>query len=156
MVGANDFSTHNNDRDNDGDRNNDDEGVLDYGHAADARDRRQSIKLVTRYFAAAAAGDGRTACSLLAPFIAESTVEDYGHLPGSRGRTCATVLSKLFERRHAELARKQRSMSVIGVRVQGHKALAILDFPSIPEVRLIGERLEGRWRMQDLLDGNLE
>src|SRR3981081_2539322 len=70
------YSTHNNDRDNDGDHNDDDEKVLYYGHAANAADRQSSIALVTRYLAAAAAEDGAAGCRMLAPVIAESIVED--------------------------------------------------------------------------------
>lgn len=152
-----DFSTYKNDRDNDGDHNDDDAGVLDYGHAADATDHRISVALVTHYFAAAAADDGARACSLLIPFVAESVVENEGHTPGLHGKTCAVVMSKLFKQRHAVLAMKSATLKVIGVRVEGNKALAILDFPTIPEVRQITERRDGStWKLEDLLDGILE
>jgi hypothetical protein len=152
-----DFSTRDNDRDNDGDHNDDDSGVLYYGRAADAADRNASIALVRRYFAAAAAEDGATACSLLVPFIAESVVEDDGRSPGLRGGTCAAVMSKLFRRRHRLLALKNDTLRVLEVRVAGGKALAVLDFPSIPEVRqLVERRVGGRWRLLVLLDGILE
>jgi hypothetical protein len=155
-VGS-DFSTHKNDRDNDGDQNDDDGKVLGYGHAADAADRRTSIGLVTRYFAAAAAEDGAKACASLVPFIAESVPEDDGHQPGLRGKTCAVVMSKLFKVHHQLLTMKSATLRVIGVRVEGDKALAILEFPTIPEVRQITERRVGSaWRLLDLFDGILE
>jgi hypothetical protein len=149
-------SAHHKDRDNDNDNNNDDSGVLDYGHAADAADRSSVSGLITLYFAAAAAENGATACSLLVPFVAESMVENYGHLPELHGDTCSKVLSKLFKLHHAELAPKQASLKVVGVRVEGNKALVLLYFQSIPEVRLIGVRREGTWRVLGLLDGKLE
>jgi hypothetical protein len=77
------FSTHNNDRDNDGDHNEDDGKVLNDGHAAGALDRQSSIMLVTHYFAAAAAADGATGCSLLVPFVAESVPETVENTPCS-------------------------------------------------------------------------
>lgn len=148
--------THN-DRDNDGDHNDDDEGVLNYGHAADAADREASESLVRRYFAAAAAADGARACSLLAPFVAESVVEDEGRSPALRGGTCAAVMTKLFRHQRRLLAEKNATLRVIGVRVEGDKALAILEFPAIPEVRqLVERRVGGTWRVLDLLDGILE
>lgn len=156
-VVTSNFSTHDNDRDNDGDHNDDDEKVLYYGHAADPADQSASIALVRRYFAAAAAENGATACSLLVPFIAESVVEDEGQSPGLHGGTCAAVMAKLFRRDHRLLALKNDTLKVIDVRVAGGKALAVLDFPTIPEVRqLVERRVAGRWRLLELLDGILE
>jgi hypothetical protein len=152
-----DYSTHNNDRDNDGDNNNDDAGVLDYGHAADAADAHSSATLVKAYFAAAAAEDGTAGCALLAPFIAQAMPEQEGRTRELRGNTCAVVLTKLFRVLHREFALKEGSLRVMSVRVQGDKALTIVDFPAIPEVRELNERRSGSgWRLLELRDGNLE
>ena len=151
------FPNDKNDRDNDNDHNDDDEGVLGYGHAADASDQQASVALVTSYFAAAAAENGSAACSLLAPFIAESVVENYGHTADLSGKTCATVMSKLFKLHHALFLTKHETLRIPAVRVEGDKALAILEFPTIPEVREIAERRVGTtWRVLDLSDGILE
>ena len=151
------FSTHHNDRDNDGDHNDDDGKVLYFGHAADAVDRQVSVALVTRYFTAAAAENGTAGCSMLAPFVAESVAEDDGQAPPLLGKTCHVVLSKLFKLHHQLLVEKHVTLRVIGVRVKGNRALAILDFPKIPEVRQMPERrIGGRWWLLDLLDGILE
>jgi hypothetical protein len=145
------------DRDEDADRNDDDEASLSYGRPASRTDRLSSVVLIKRYFIAAAAGDGRAACGLLVPFIAESVVEMDGHSPELRGKTCPVVLSKLFRRHHRLLAEKNASLRVDAVRVQGQKALAVLDFPAIPVVRLMTERRVGHaWRLLPLLDGMLE
>jgi hypothetical protein len=151
------FSTHNNDRDNDGDHNNDDGWILHYGHTANPSDRRTSVALLKRYFAAAAAKDGATGCSSLVPFIAASVVENDGHSAGLIGKTCAVVMTKLFKMHHKLLAEKNATLRVMDVRVLGDKALAILDFPAIPEMRQIAERRVGNtWKLLDLLDGILE
>lgn len=151
------YSTHNNDRDNDGDHNDDDGKVLYFGHPAAPADRRDSVALVTGYFSAAAAEDGARACTMLVPFIAESVPEDYGHTPGLEGHTCAAVLTKLFRVHHPELVMKQATLRIMTVRVEGDRALVVFDFPKIPEVRQITERrVNGRWRLLDLLDGILE
>jgi hypothetical protein len=156
-VATSNFSTHNNDRDNDGDHNDDDEGVLHYGHAADAAVRRASVALVMRYFAAAAAEDGARACSLLAPFIAESVAEQNGHSPALRGATCPVVISKLFKLHHRRLALKNTTLRISEVRIEGDRGLVVLAFPTIPEVRQITERrIAGTWRLLDLFDGILE
>jgi hypothetical protein len=145
------------DRDNDGDHNDDDAGILEYGHVASASDQHISVALVTRYFAAAAAEDGRTACRLLAPAIAETVAEDEGHSPGLEGRTCPVVMSKLFKRDHRMLAEKKATLKVTRVRIEGSRALAVLEFSSIPETRQITERRVGNtWRIVDLVDGIIE
>lgn len=151
------FSTQHNDRDNDGDHNDDDGKVLFYGHAADAGDRNASSTLVKRYFAAAAAENGAQACALLVRFVAESVPEEDGHSPQLHGKTCAVVMSKLFKLHHKPLAAKNASLRVLAVRVEGQKALVVLGFPNIPEVRQItARRVAGTWRLLDLLDGILE
>lgn len=146
-----------NDRDNDGDHNDDDAGVLLYGHAANAANGQTITALVTHYFAAAAAQDGARACSLLAPFIAESVAETYGHTPPLLGRTCAVVMSKLFKQHHGDLVNKNAALHVIRVGLEGNKGLVALYFPTIPEVRQIAVRRSGgTWKMLELLDGILE
>jgi hypothetical protein len=146
-----------NDRDNDTDHNDDDEKVLFFGHAANSAERQTSVALITDYYAAAAAENGAKACSLLASFIAESVVENYGNTAALRGKSCAVVMSKLFKQKHQMLVGESASLKVIRVRVEGDKALAFLYFPEIPEVRQITERRTGEtWKILDLLDGILE
>jgi hypothetical protein len=149
--------THKNDRDNDNDNNNDDAGIVGFGHAAGPADRRISVTLVTRYFAAAARGNGAEGCSLLVPTIAEAVPEDDGHSPGLEGKTCSVVMSKLFKRNHQSLVGKHTTLKVVDVRVEGSRGLAILEFPTIPETRQITERRVGNtWKLVDLLDSLIE
>jgi hypothetical protein len=151
------LSSASGDRDQDRDHNDDDEATLNWGHPASAADERQSASLIRRYFAAAANEDGALGCRLLVPFIAESVAEQDGHSPALRGRTCPTVLTKLFSHYHRLLAEKSASLKVVSVRVEGDKAMAVLDFRSIPVVRLMSERRIGRrWKLLPLLDGMIE
>jgi hypothetical protein len=154
-VIAPNYSTHNNDRDNDGDDNDDDSGIIEFGQAAGPTDQRASIALVTRYFAAAADGNGTADCQLLVPVVAQSVGEAAG--PSEHRRTCAVTLSQLFRRHHRELALKRATLRVIGVRVSGNRGLLVLDFPTIPEVRQMTERRVGNgWRLITELDGFIE
>jgi hypothetical protein len=151
------FSTRHNDRDNDGDHNKDDGGIVGFGHAADAVDYASSAALVEHYLADAAAANGPAACRLLAPFIAESVVEQIGNTSQTHGKTCGAVLSKLFALHHTELASKQASMHIEAIRVQGVHALAIIRFSSIPLSQQMTERLVGgRWLLLSVLDGLIE
>jgi len=150
-------STYKNDRDNDGDHNDDDFHVLDFGHVPGPAEREAITALVTNYYAAAAAGEGAKGCSLLVPFIAESVAESIGHSPKLRGKTCPVVMSKLFKYNHSELANKSASLKVMRVGVEGDKSLVALEFPTIPEVRQITvRRTGGTWRVLSVLDVILE
>jgi hypothetical protein len=113
--------------------------------------------LVKRYYAAATAANGGEACALLAPFIAESVVERYGKTPGVTGRTCAVVMTKIFQGRHTKLAAESPTLRIPEVRLEPPSALAILEFPTIPEVRQIRLRRVGSsWRVLALIDGAIE
>jgi hypothetical protein len=146
------------DRDDDGDNNDDDNKVLFYGHAPSLTERQSIVALVTAYYAAAAAEDGAKACTLLMPFVAESVVEDISHGPGLSGKTCATVMSKLFKSKHTLLAGENASLKFYTVRVNGGKGLTVLSFSNLPEVRQLAERRDssGEWKVLQLLDGILE
>jgi hypothetical protein len=114
--------------------------------------------LVSNYYAAAAAEDGAKACSLLMPFIAESAVEDLGRDSGTRGRTCAAVMSRLFKGRHAVVVGESASLKFYAVRASPRKAVTVLSFANLPEVRVLAERRDagGAWRVLNLEDGILE
>ena len=150
-------STHAKDRDNDEDHNDDDAQALNYGHAAGPAERRATVALVRRYFADAAATNGARACRLLVPLMAELAVEESGKSPSLRGKTCATVMTKLFERYHAALVEKSAKLQVYAIRVLGDRALALLYFPELSEVRrLLLRRVHGSWRVYSLLDDFIE
>jgi hypothetical protein len=130
----------------------DDSPVLRFGRAASAAQGRAIASLVRRYYAAGAAGDGASACSLLYPLLAESVVEEYSQSPGLRGKTCAEVLSKLFKRRHQELAGDVAALKPTVVRVGGDHGLALVRFGGTRERRVLLRRERGAWKMDVLLD----
>jgi hypothetical protein len=145
------------DRDNDADKNDDDAHVLYYGFAASGAERQAITTLVKHYYAAGAAADGAKACTLLMPFVAESVAENYGHTPALRGKTCAVVMSKLFAQHGKTLAGENATLKFVAVRVEGTKALVVLSFSTLPEVRQIAARKDGAsWKILQLLDGIIE
>jgi hypothetical protein len=145
------------DRDNDADRNDDDAHVLYYGLAAGAADKQTLTTLIKQYYAASAAADGAKACTLLMPFIAESVAENYGHAPALHGKTCAVVMSKLFKQHQKVLSGENATLKFVAVRVEGNKALAVMSFSTLPEVRQISARRDGAtWKILQLLDGIIE
>jgi hypothetical protein len=145
------------DRDNDGDKNDDDAHVLYYGEAAMGSERQAITTLLKQYYAAAAAADGAKACTLLMPFIAESVAENYGHSAALRGKTCAVVMSKLFKQHHQVLSGENATLKFLTVRVEGGRGLTVMSFSTLPEVRQISERRDGStWKVLQLLDGIIE
>jgi hypothetical protein len=74
-----------------------------------------------------------------------------------RGKSCAVVLSKLFKQHHKLLGGESATLKVMTVRVEGDKALTVLSFANLPEVRQMTERREGSgWKIVTLLDGIVE
>lgn len=152
-----DTASRKKDRDNDEDNNDDDQHVLGFGRPADPADYRAISSLVRAYYAAAAKANGRKACALLTPFVAESVVEADGQSPALHGHSCAEVISKMFKLRRRELASKSATLRFMRVGVEGDRSLVALEFPRIPEARQITARRVGRrWTILDLLDGIFE
>jgi hypothetical protein len=133
----------------------DDSAVLYFGHAVSAAEARAITGLVEHYYAAAAVNDGATACSMIYSIIAESVVEDYGQSSGPSavsGKTCATVVSKLFNQHHRELVSKAAALKVTRVRVEGDRGVVLLRFGATSERRILVHYERGTWKMDDLLD----
>ncbi len=130
----------------------DDGPIRFFGQEAGASDRQALTALVSRYYAAAAKEDGAGACPLMAALTVETIPEDYGEEPELSGKTCATIMSKLFAQRHAELLRDSATLKVIDARVQGNRALLLLRFNGAAEPNHIAAHHEGSaWKIWELL-----
>ncbi len=126
---------------------NDEESLFPtYGRGASPADARTIASLVKRYLAAAAAGDGATACSLLDATL----LRELGEAGDERGdeAECAKILPSLFERERPRLsAADVATMTVISVHVKGRLGLAELGFRTLPEQELIAEREGREWKI---------
>jgi hypothetical protein len=140
-------------------RDGDDGTVLGYGREAGAADGRAVEDLVERYYAAAASGDGATACALTEPAFAMTIAvhheEELGsNAPAGAGAllrgatTCPTVLSRLFKRLHAELAAPVR---VTGVRIEGRYGYALVGSATLPATFVAVGHETGSWQVEGLL-----
>ncbi len=142
------------DRDNPGGGHYDsDDGSIRYGgHAADAADAQALAALLTRYYAAAAAGDGASACRLTYYIDVETLPEQYGQPPGPRwlrgSSTCPALLTRVFKHFHSQLS---VPVVVTGVRVSGDRAEVLVGFKTLP-AGVVKARREGRsWKIDGLL-----
>jgi hypothetical protein len=133
----------------------DDNPILHYGQAANVSEARVISKVIGRYYTAAAAANGAAVCSLLNSVVAGSIVEEYGQGPGRSGppgKTCATVVSRLFKRSHRELADELSTLEVTSVRVEGQRGWALLRFGSSRAPgRMLTHREGSVWKIGQLL-----
>jgi hypothetical protein len=130
----------------------DDKATFVYGHPPSAAAARAISRVVERYYAAASAGNGAEACSLLLPSLARSVSADYGgdggppYLHGAK--TCKAVLSLLFQRFREELA---EAITVVEVRVKGNKAQVIFSSRKMPASSIFLERRGSSWKLLVLI-----
>ncbi len=136
---------------------NDDLSLLaTYGHRATPAETRTVTTLLRRYYAASAAADGATACSLLSTNLANGLASATSQPVRGAGTTCAGPMSLLLERQHARFAAKDvPTMTVIGVYAKGDIGLAVLGFRTTPQGELILAREGGAWKIDALFDGNM-
>jgi hypothetical protein len=152
------------DSDNDGDGttktryDSDDKRTLDFGHAADAANRKLITTLIEHYYAIAAAEDGTTACSMVYSTIAEAAPEDYGTSPPgpafAKGTTCPAVLTNIFKHYHNQIITRLPNLKISRIRINERQGTAILDFPT--SEREISVKREGHtWKMLSVIDNEL-
>jgi hypothetical protein len=154
---ANDAGDRDSDFDNDRNENSayydsDDSAVRMYGYAPSPQEKQALASLVERYYAAAAAaGDGAKACSLITPSFTRAIPEDYGQGNGPaylHGNSCAVVMSLLFKHDHEELS---APITVTGVRTSGGEALVLVGSMAMPASYVILERTHGSWGIMGVL-----
>lgn len=139
------------DNENKGYYDRDDEPVRRYGRQANPGELRALSLVAKRYYAAAAAGDGAGACSLLEASFARAIPEDYGQAPGPiylRGRTCAAVMSLFFAHQRSQLS---TSMRVTAVRIAGSRAYVLLGARREPASYLPLQESAGSWKVTGLI-----
>jgi hypothetical protein len=147
------------DDDNGGD-DADDFETRTFGQRAGAADTHVVEELVRRYYAAAAAGNGRTACGLMDLRLARSrdyarvVPPEYAPAPGSsvfQGKTCAQIAALVFEPAHRLLVADAPSVRVTELRVAGAHALAVLIYTTDPESEIPLVREHGMWKVDAFL-----
>jgi hypothetical protein len=130
----------------------DDKATFAYGHPANTAVRRATGRVLERYYAAAAAGDGVSACSLLPSDLARSVPEAYGQGAGPAylrgGKTCQAVMSMLFKHFHGQLV---EAPTVVGVLIQGDRAQVVLSSRRMRASHVFLQRQGSSWKVDELL-----
>jgi hypothetical protein len=130
----------------------DDSAVLYFGHAAGDTDRRAVTGLIKRYYAAAAADNGVSVCSLVYALQAELAAESYGEQLGLPNSDCAVVMSKLMQRRHAQAVAEAAALEVLRVRIEGNRGVVVLRVGKPPVRHVFVRKDHGVWRMNVFFD----
>jgi hypothetical protein len=130
--------------------------VLESRYVATAADRPVVVALVRRYYAAALAGDGAKACSMLYSPFAHSVAEDYGQAPGPtylRGaKTCSALMSGVFEHFHKRLVAEALVLrSRVTARLKGYQGSALLSVGRKIEFELPVRHELNAWKVVGLL-----
>jgi hypothetical protein len=129
--------------------------ISTFGHEAPEPDRREIATLVQHYYAAGIAGDGAKACSMLPASVARVVPEEYGSPPGGspelRGKTCATVLAKMFRHVPGQTPADIATTRIMGVRLLGNEAYVQLTSPSMPTGEMYVKREHGKWTIELLI-----
>jgi hypothetical protein len=130
----------------------DDRATFLYGHSPSVVERAAISRIVKRYYAAAMAGEGAVACSMLLPAYAHSIPEDYGQDGGPSylhgGKTCAAVMSMLFKHSHEELA---EAVYIAEVRVDHATAQVVLASRKMRASSISLTHGTGSWKVQEML-----
>jgi hypothetical protein len=134
----------------------DDEYIRRSGRAASMAVGETISSLVERYYRAASAEDGATACSMIYPTLAAAIPGEYGQASGPaylRGAlSCPAVMLLLFKHFHNELT---APVTVTGVRVKGPQAYVLLGSSRLPASDISVERVGSAWKIDGLLGDRL-
>lgn len=117
-----------------------------YGYLAGRADSRAIATVVKRYYALAAAGNARAACSMIAPNVVRSLPITYDRGPGAvrsrKASSCEAIVARIFERNRAEL---RAPIHLTGVLTRGANGYALFDSASAPPSIASVVRARGAW-----------
>jgi hypothetical protein len=126
----------------------DDGPIFAYGHRPSAAVAHAIASVVRRYYAAAARGDGASACALLPSTLAHvipksySEPRDPAYLRGTK--SCGATLARFFGHYHRELA---APIELFSVRVEGETARVIYSSRTTPASDVFLTRHGSSWQL---------
>jgi hypothetical protein len=134
----------------------DDASVRDYGHVPGATEERALASFVRRYYQAAAADDGSTACALIATNVAQAVPQEFGQGGGpsylNGASSCQALMARLFAHSRGEFT---GAIMMTGARVEGDRAYVLLGSATNPASYMTLVR-EGRaWKLDGLTAATL-
>jgi hypothetical protein len=133
--------------------------IFDFGNAADPATRRSMARVVRRYYAEAAAEHGQAACGLMASKLKSAVPRTYGEgsaPPALRGRTCASVMTKLFRRLHGRIGLESATLQTGLARVAHRVGYLVLGFGGERPMFYMPVRQEnGAWKIAAVVENGV-
>jgi hypothetical protein len=143
------------DGDLDGDNNSDENEIRRFGHAADESDRSAISRLIERYRAMAATGQGTQACLLLNASLAAGLAQEGGEPSSSPHKlqgACGNIAVRLFGQAAGRSDIDVTIVDLRSVRVDGPNGLAIIRLATGEERDMPVIRERGAWKIGALFD----
>jgi hypothetical protein len=125
------------------------------GHAPTAAEIPAIIGEAKRYFAVAASGDGRKACTMIVPSVAQAVALNFGRFgfPYARkAKTCQETATLIFKHLHHRLSTPVAAMNVL---VNGEHAYVLLGSRTMPTGFISLLRWHGAWLMDEPIGGDM-
>jgi hypothetical protein len=133
-----------------------DNSIQTFGNEAGEAEKQAVTATVKRYYAAVAAGNGASACSLLSSGLAKSITQSLGRSAALRGKGCAGILALLFKHRPGQSAASLAEIEVTGVRIKGDRGFALLRSKAMHSGEITVDREAGAWKIGALIGGSLQ
>jgi hypothetical protein len=139
-----------------GGRDGDDSEILaGLGHPASGAQAGATVAVVKRYYAAAVAGSGRRACSMLVPVARRAMTAEFGRFgyPYARNaKTCQQTLDSVFKHLRHVLSAPVAAMNVI---VNGDQANVLIGSKTMPAALVRLQRWHGAWLVDEPVGGDV-
>jgi hypothetical protein len=140
------------------DRYDGDDGIHNFGHAANKTELGAAEILIRSYYTKAIGGKSTQACSLVYRSLAESLPHDLGQTGPSYLRgvtTCSEFVTRLFRQNRRQLAVYARRLRVADMRVAGTIGLVVLSLGGLPRRKIEVIRENDTWKLDSLIDTEL-
>jgi hypothetical protein len=131
------------------------ENAQSFGSPASASEQAAVTSTVKAYYAAVAADQGTTACSLLAARVQAAIVRSLGRSALLRGKGCPVILKLLFHHQAGQAGAISPAVTVTALRVSGDRGYALISTKAKPKGDIRVEREHGAWKVAALIGSAL-
>lgn len=128
-----------------------DKSVTHFGQAAGGEVQKEITDTVTRYYAKLSSGDANGACAMLGKGIKRQLDMMLSRAPTLKGRGCAGLISAFFNPRNPNAGASLSDVHVLGARVKGDRAFALISTRASRTSALLVVREGGSWKINTLV-----
>lgn len=140
------------DGDGDGDKNDDEASIRDYGKAASTSEWHAIADLIRKYHRASVMGDGVKMCSSISAGLAEALAEERAASASDAGEACAKSVAILLRSGASRPGSRAKKIAIVTVRVRGATGLGLLRLPSGEEREETVVHEGNSWKIAALFD----